>query len=124
MPCLLAEEVFGTFLDRATGGVQLDANTCDKVMRLIELMSRSYMNTTSGNALAAAQKFFGPNHAGTARGNEKYRAQLFRDELQDLINTTTPACPVSTLEPSTTSLVRHIALRPPAGWFPGFDRRC
>ena len=103
-PAALMHEAFGRFLDDASS-VSLDKHTCKAIMDLIESMSASYANTSTKADLAILKKLFGAAHKGRSRGTEGERAQLFRQQLLELITTLLPELPAFSLEPGSLSLV-------------------
>ena len=74
-------------------------------MDLIQEMSTSYMNTDGKAALDVSRKYFGPAFSGEVRGSETERAQRFRHILFGLMKNLLPYLSVTTLEPSSVSLV-------------------
>ena len=102
-------KAFGRFLDDASS-VSLDKHTCKAIMDLIKSMSASYANTSINADLVTLKKLFGSAYKGRLRGTEGERAQLFQQQLLELITTLLPDLPAFSLEPGSLSLVCYGAV--------------
>ncbi|KAL3144614.1 hypothetical protein ABBQ32_004336 [Trebouxia sp. C0010 RCD-2024] len=103
LPAAFASAAFGTFLDQKRDG-EFTTAACQTVLRLITILSDSYIDTRNKSVLGQLQATFGPQFVGESPGREKSMLSLVREELLYFFQQVmTPDVCFMTLEPSLTS---------------------
>ena len=107
LPAVYANSAFGTFLNQKRSG-EFTTAACQTVLRLISILSDSYIDTTEKSVHGQLQAIFGPQFVGEKSGREKSTLSLVRDELLYFFQQVmTPNVCFMTLEPSLTSGVSY-----------------
>ena len=110
LPAAFANAAFGTFLDQKRDG-EFTTAACQTVLRLITILSDSYIDTRNKSVLGQLQATFGPQFVGESPGREKSMLRLVREELLYFFQQVmTPDVCFMTLEPSLTSGVSRANL--------------
>ena len=103
LPAAFASAAFGTFLDQKRRG-DFSTAACQTVLRLITILSDSYIDTTKKSVLGQLQATLGSQFVGESSGHEKSMLSLVREELLHFYQQVmTPDMRFTTLEPSLTS---------------------
>ena len=103
LPAAFANAAFGTFLDQKRDG-EFTTAACQTVLRLITILSASYIDTTKDSVKGQLKNAFGPQFVGETPGREKSMLSLVREELLYFFRQVmTPDNCFTTLEPSLTS---------------------
>ena len=103
LPAAFANAAFGTFLDQKHNG-EFTTAACQTVLRLIAILSASYIDTTNPTMKEELELRFGTQFVGESPGNEKSMLSLVREELLRFFREVmTPDVCFSTLEPSLIS---------------------
>lgn len=103
LPAAYANPAFGNFLDQKRSG-EFTTAACQTVLRLITILSDSYIDTTNKSVNGQLQAFLGPQFVGEKSGCEKSMLSLVREELLYFFQQVmTPYVCFMTLEPSLTS---------------------
>ncbi len=105
LPAAFASAAFGTFLDQKRSG-EFSIAACQIVLRLIAILSDSYVDTTKKSVVGQLKAIFGPQFVGEVPGREKSMLSRVREELlryfQQVMR---PDVRFMTLEPSLASEV-------------------
>ena len=105
-----ASAAFGTLLDQKRSG-QFTTAACQTVLRLITILSDSYIDTRNQPVLGQLQTTFGPQFVGEIPCREKSMLRLVREELLYFFQPVmTTDVFFMTLEPSLTSGVSCVNL--------------
>ena len=102
LPAAYANPAFGNFLDQKRSG-EFTTAACQTVLRLITILSDSYIDTTNKSVNGQLQAILGPQFVGEKSGREKSMLSLVREELLYFFQQVTPYVCFMTLEPSLTS---------------------
>ena len=103
LPAAYANPAFGNFLDQKRSG-EFTTAACQTVLRLITILSDSYIDTTNKSVNGQLQAILGPQFVGEKSGCEKSMLSLVREELLYFFQQVmTPYVCFMTLEPSLTS---------------------
>ena len=103
LPAAFASAAFGTFLDQKRSGGFTTA-ACQTVLRLITILSDSYIDTINESVFGQLKATLGPQFAGEIPGREKSMLSLVHEELLYYFQQVmTPDICFMTLEPSLTS---------------------
>ena len=103
LPAAFASAAFGTFLDQKRSG-EFSTAACQTVLRLITILSDSYIDTTKESVLGGQlQASLGSQFVGKSPGREKPMLSQVREELLHFFQQAmTPDMRFMTLEPSLT----------------------
>jgi len=105
LPAAFASAAFGTFLDQKRSG-EFSTAACQTVLRLIAVLSDSYIDTTNRSVRKPLKDIFGPQFVGEVSGHEKSMLSRVREELLRYFQQVmTPDMRFMTLEPSLASEV-------------------
>ena len=105
LPAAYANPAFGTFLDQKRSG-EFTTAACQTVLRLISILSDSYIDTTNKSVNGQLRAILGPQFVGEESAREKSMLSLVREELLYFFQQVmTPNVRFMTLEPSLTSEV-------------------
>ncbi len=103
LPAAFASTAFNNFLDQKRSG-EFSTAACQTVLRLITILSDSYIDTTKKSVLGQLQATLGPQFVGKTPGSEKLMLGLVREELLHFFQQVmTPGVCFTTLEPYLTS---------------------
>ncbi len=103
LPAAFASAAFGTFLDQKRSG-EFATAACQTVLRLITILSDSYIDTRNKSVFGQLQATLGPQFVGESPGREKSMLSLVREELLYFFQQVmTPDVCFMNLEPSLTS---------------------
>ena len=105
LPAAYANPAFGTFLNQKRSN-EFTTAACQTVLRLISILSDSYIDTTNKSVKGQLQAILGPQFVGEKSGREKSMLSLVCEELLYFFQQvmTLNVC-FMTLEPSLTSMV-------------------
>ena len=110
LPAAFASAAFGTFLDQKRSG-EFSTAACQTVLRLITILSDSYIDTRESSVFGQLQATLGSQFVGESPGCEKLMLSLVREELLHFCQQVmTPDVRFMTLEPSLTSGVSFASL--------------
>lgn len=103
LPAAFASAAFGTFLDQKRSG-EFTTAACQTVLRLITILSDSYIDTRNKSVFGQLQATSGPQFVGESLGREKSMLSLVREEMLHFFRqVVTPDVCFMTLEPSLAS---------------------
>ena len=105
LPAAFASAAFGTFLDQKRNG-EFSTAACQTVLRLIAILSDSYIDTTNESVRKQLKDILGPQFVGEVSGHEKSMLSRVREELLRYFQQVmAPGVRFMTLEPSLASRV-------------------